>query len=223
MQNNNSDIFQGRAINTNEQQNNNFFLTEEITPINPALTDNARRLNDYDFNLLREGAYKDISDDLFKLEYKISRIEEDIKNIDAQILSAKEINDFILAEDLQNRKNALEEDYNTLVEFYNEKSISAKISDIFLNKIKNNFHNLYRNFTMIAEAFLLKLPKPFASVVELKKSLNKLENINKSVDELMSLNIPYGENINKYEQLSKYIIKANSIQNEIFQYIKKGS
>jgi hypothetical protein len=56
--------------------------------------------------------------------------------------------------------------------------------------------------------------------VRFDESLTKLENINKSVDELMSMNIPYGENINKYEQLSRYIIKANSIQSDISRLIK---
>ena len=64
------------------------------------------------------------------------------------------------------------------------------------------------------------MPKKFASAVELKKSLSRLESINKNVDELISMNIPYGENIDKYEQLSKYIIRANSIQNNISKMIK---
>ena len=65
------------------------------------------------------------------------------------------------------------------------------------------------------------MPKNFKTVLELKNSLVTLQSINKSVDELMTLNIPYGEQIDKYEQLSKYIIKANSIQAEISQNIKK--
>ena len=221
MQKNNSDIFEGKK--TNPVENSNFFLSEEITPVKPALLENGRRLNDYDFNLLKEDAYKDVSDDLFKLEYKISKTEEEIRAIEAQIQAANDINDYNLAGDLTGRKILLEEDYRTLVEIYNEKSLSAKISDIFGNKLKTGFNSFCKNISDASEAFLLKLPKPFASVVELKKSLNKLENINKSVDELMSLNIPYGENIDKYEQPSKYIIKANSIQNEISKYMKRGS
>jgi viroplasmin and RNaseH domain-containing protein len=44
--------------------------------------------------------------------------------------------------------------------------------------------------------------------------------INRSVDELMSMNVSHFENINKYEQLSKYIIRANSIQAEINHYLR---
>lgn len=226
MKKNDTDTFEG--VTQNIFQNNNFFLSED-TPEMPfskqIITEPARRLNDYDFNLLREDAYKDVSDDLFKLEYKIARTEEEIKTFEAQIEAAKEIGDYNLVIDLSTRKNILEEDHEALVAIYNNKSLSAKITDkllsFFGSKANNDFKALQTKATNIADNILSKLPKQLSSVIELKRSLAKLENLNKSVDELVSLNIPYGENINKYEQLSKYIIKANSIQAEISKYLKK--
>lgn len=224
MKKNESDTFEG--IKQNPLKNDNFFLMEEspnISSTKVITSEPAKRLNDYDFNLLREDAYKDVSDDLFKLEYKISRTEDEIKNFDSQIQAAQEIGDYALVNDLLNRRAALEEDYEALVAIYNDKSFSARISDKILNilgsKFKNNFKNFQYKFSSISEVVLSKMPKQFSSIIELKKSLAKLENLNKSVDDLMSLNIPYGENINKYEQLSKYIIKANSIQAEISRYM----
>ena len=162
---------------------------------------------------------------MFKLEYKIARTEEEIKSFDAQIQAAREIGDYGLIIDLSNRKTTLEEDYEALVAIYNEKSLSARISDkllsFFGSKLRNDFKTLQAKASSITEGLISKMPKQFSSVIELKKSLAKLENLNKSVDELVSLNIPYGENINKYEQLSKYIIKANSIQAEISKHLKK--
>ena len=61
----------------------------------------------------------------------------------------------------------------------------------------------------------------FASVQELKQSLNKLENINKSVDELMTLQTPYVEAGEKQDQLSKYITRANTIQAKISRLLKQ--
>ena len=224
MKKNESDTFEG--IKQKPLINDNFFLMEEspnISSTKVLTSEPAKRLNDYDFNLLREDAYKDVSDDLFKLEYKISRTEDEIKNFDSQIQAAQEIGDYALVNDLLNRKASLEEDYEALVAIYNDKSFSARISDKILNilgsKFKNNFKNFQYKFSSISEVVLSKMPKQFSSIIELKKSLAKLENLNKSVDDLMSLNIPYGENINKYEQLSKYIIKANSIQAEISRYM----
>ena len=126
---------------------------------------------------------------------------------------------------LSAKRTLLEEDKEALIAIYNDKSFSAKISDKILNvfggKIRSNIETFQSRLSSFSESFLSKLPKQFSSIIELKKTLAKLENLNKSVDELVSLNIPYGENINKYEQLSKYIIKANSIQAEISRYIKK--
>ena len=225
MKRNNNDIFEG--VKKSNYSNENFFLSDD-SPIFQAqqslASEPAKRLNDYDFNLLREDAYKDVSDDLFKLEYKISKTEEEIKSFEGQIQSAKEIGDDFLIQDLISRKQILEEDYETLVAIYNDKSISAKISDKILSicgsKFKNDLKIFKSKVSNITEIVLSKLPSNFSSIIELKKSLAKLENLNKSVDELISLNIPYGENINKYEQLSKYIIKANSIQADISRYIK---
>ena len=65
-----------------------------------------------------------------------------------------------------------------------------------------------------------KLPRKIASVFAIRNSLSKLANINKSVDDLMRYKYPYGEAATRYEQLSKYIAKANSIQSEIYKFIK---
>ena len=233
MQNNHSDRFEQtkqspfeRNLNTNQQNSEtNFFLNDSgVTSLRFFKQEQGKRLNDYDFNLLKEDAYKDIDDDLFKLEYKISRLEEEIKLTDAQIQAARDISDYNLINELVLRKQTLSETLNDLINTYNEKSISARISDgissLFGHKLKNKFSKFKSELNNITEIVLAKLPKQFTSVVKLKKSLAKLENINRSVDELMSFNAPYGENSNKYEQLSKYIVKANSIQSEISQHMK---
>lgn len=222
MNNNNHDRFEVSNNRLNLEDNeNNFFLSESIAkPSFQDITEPARRLNDYDFNLLKEDAYKDVTDDLFKLEYKINRVEEDIKSLDLQIQAAKDIQDYELAGELSGRQIIMKEDYEALVSMYKEKSISARLTNVFGDKLKPKLSGIQKNIADFSEKLIEKLPKRFSSVLELKKSLHKLENINRSVDELISMNIPYGENIDKYEQLSKYIIKANSIQNEISRFIK---
>lgn len=222
MNNNNRDRFE---VSNNklsfEENENNFFLSENVAkPSFQEITEPARRLNDYDFNLLREDAYKDVTDDLFKLEYKIARVEEEIQALNSQIQVANDIQDYELAGELSGRLLIMKEDYEALVAMYKEKSISARLTNVFGEKLKPTLTGIQKNIVDFSEKLLSKLPKRFSSVLELKKSLSKLENINRSVDELISMNIPYGENIDKYEQLSKYIIKANSIQNELSRFIK---
>ncbi len=227
MDKNKTDIFEINSQNpfeTTQESNDNFFLFNEPIHEKTFRPEPSRRLNDYDSNLLKEGAYKDISDDLFKLEYKISKIEDELKEIDSQIQAANDIHDYNTSGELSGRKLLLEEELRELVEIYNDKSISARISDgisnVFGGKLKNNLSKFHKTLSLISESILNRLPKRFSTIFELKKSLAKLENINKSVDELMSMNIPYGETYDKYERLSKYIIKANAIQSNISGHIK---
>ena len=212
------------------QDSSNFFLSNDVPNLKlskRAGVESSRRLNDYDFNLLKEDAYKDVTDDVFKLEYKISRTEDEIKNLNLQIQAAMDIKDYNFVNELVERKKVLEEDLEALIALYNDKSLSARLTDgitnLFGSKFKNKFEGMKDKLSSFTEAVMLKLPGQFSSIVELKRSLNKLEVINKSVDELMAMNLPYGENINKYDQLSKFIIKANSIQSEINHYIRGKS
>lgn len=183
-----------------------------------------RRLNDYDANILKDDAYKNISDEAFKLEYKISKLEDLIKDLDNQIQTAREIKDFDLLETLFNRKKVCQEDLKALLEIYNATSLSAKISggltSILPRKLKDHFNAIKKTTDAVAERLVQIMPQKFSTSIELKKSLLKLENINKSVDELMTLQTPYGEAQDKYEQLSKYIVKANNIQAEISKHLR---
>lgn len=228
MDGNKNDIFELNKTKTQKLENKsgkNFFENSSAPSgfvSNMEIPENFRRLNDYDFNLLKEDAYKDVDDDIFKLEYKISKAEEEINNLEFQLQSAKDIDDVNLVYDVEKRLKVAKEDYEALIAIYNNKSFSGKITDAVKTKIDTKFSGIKNNILNISEKIVEKLPSPFSKIFELRKSLAKLENINKSVDELMRLNIPYGENINKYEQLSRYIIKANSIQSEISNYIKKS-
>lgn len=203
------------------EHSGNFFLDGEVNIFPP---EPSRRLNDYDSNLLEQDAYKEVSDELFKIEYKIAKIEEELKEIDIRIQSARDIYNYDQIDILSGRKQQLKEERETLLKMYNEMSIPAKISEGILNMFGERFRNRLECFgkavNSISEVLVSKLPKKLSSVVELKKSLSRLESINKNVDELIGLNIPYGENHDKYEQLSKYIIRANSIQNNISKMIK---
>lgn len=227
MDRNRTDIFESTVQNSYKKEINidNFFLMDEspLLENQKSTFDNTRRLNDYDFNLLKEDAYKDISDDLFKLEYKISKLELSLKDIESQIQAARDIQDYDLIDELVIRMIALKTEYNELIEIYNEKSISTRISggimSLFGEKFQKKINSFKSHFSGISDLIISKMPKRFSSVLELKKTLNKLENINKSVNELMTMNSPYGENSDKYAQLSKYIIKANAIQGEISKYI----
>ena len=217
--NNNENPFGGKF-----QDEDNFFLQPEDIHSFAKQTEPQRRLNDYDYNILKEDAYKDVTDEIFKLEYKISKTEDELKDIDNQIRMAKDVRDFNKVEQLFYRKKQLQEDLDGLIEIYNDTSLSAKISGGITNllspKVKEQFGEIRKLFGIFSDAIIAKLPKKFSSVLELRKSLAKLENINKSVDELMTMQTPYGEASDKYVKLSKYITRANTIQAEIAKTLR---
>lgn len=221
-----SDIFEG--IRQGSLSSDNFFVAGEFS-INKThsakLSEPSRRLNDYDFKLLEEDAYKDVGNELFKLEYKMHKLEKDIAEINSQIASALEIRDFNLTQNLINFKKNLENEYELISQTYSEKSLSGKITDKISNllgyKLKKYFAVINNKMRIFVSFISNIMPQNITTFFSLKNSINKLECLNDSVDKLVSSNVPYGENVNKYEQLSKYIIKANSIQAEISKQIKK--
>ena len=227
MNNNETDIFEATKKSLNPQSDNNFFLTDENMNMsdNKPVTETLRHINDYDFNIIKDGAYKDISNDSLKMEYKISETENEIKDILSQLNVAKEMNDTDNINLLQEELDSLNNYKQSLLAMYNDKTISAKISDfisgVFEKTVGITYNGIKQSFDNTYETILSKLPNKYSSLIQIKKSLSVLENINKSVDELMSMTIPHGENVDKYQQLSRYIIKAHSVQSEISNILKK--
>lgn len=213
-------------INNNNQQktliqsSNNFFLQENSNANDFVYSEPSKRLNNFDADILRDDAYKKIDDEVFKLEYKISKTEENIKKIKDEIVAAKDICDYELAGTLSGRKLLLETELEELTNLYNSKSIAAKISDGFTSKLKNRTDVVKNGFLNIGRKIFSLLPKRFSSFIEIKHSLKTLETINESVDELMSMQVPYGEAAYRYNRLSKYITRANALQSHISKQIK---
>ncbi len=206
-----------------ENDDDNFFINSSVSSVQNLFgyhSEPLRHINDYDSNILKDDAYKEVSDEVLKLEYKISKIEEELSGIDTQIQSAQDINDYVLANSLTARKHQLEDDLKDLIKIYKEASISARISGGFSSGIKSKIDAVKNISSNLLDNFISKLPGKMSAFVVIKNSLNKLENINKSVDELMSCSYPYGEAGEKYNQLSKYIARANSIHAEISKFIK---
>lgn len=216
-----------KFISTTKNMFNQNYLSEEETNFfvqgeNPQKrklmqTEPIKHLNDYDGNILQESSYKEVQDDVFKLEYKISKIEEELKEINTQIQTANEICDYYTAEFLQTRKAALENDLKNLMDLYRETCLSAKISGSLTSRMKENFISTGKLLEKFCGFFISKIPGKLSSIFKIRESLSKLENINKSVDELMKSRYPYGEAGEKYEQLSKYIARANTIQADIYK------
>ena len=218
-----------KFISTNKNDNMNLFADEDKTNfflqadggiIHMSQPEPIRHLNDYDSNILQEGAYREVSDEVLKLEYKISKAEKEINELAKQIQLATDIEDKELVTHLNIKKLQWEKDLKILTEEYKNISISAKISSGFTSKIKDKIDNTKKMIGFWGEILLSKFSGKWSSFLEIRDSLSTLESINKSVDELIAVQFPYGEAGDKYEKLSKYIARANSIQSEISKFMK---
>ena len=209
-----------RYQNLKDDENNFFMQNDTVHFAKLPQTEPSRHINDYDFNILQEDDYKDVSDEVFKLEYKISKIENELKDINKQILMFEEIHDYFEVEQLNKRKTQLQSELSDLTDVYNEASLSAKISGSLTSKIRDKFASAGESILKMVLFLLSKIPGKISSILTIKRSLETLENINKSVDVLMKSRYPYGEAGEKYDQLSRYIARANSIQSEIYGFMK---
>ena len=73
----------------------------------------------------------------------------------------------------------------------------------------------------ISRKILAKLSKKFNSIMLLGDSLEMLSGINKSVDELIEMKVPYGEHLENYQKLTNYLYKANKIHSQILKSMNK--
>ena len=178
-----------------------------------------RHLNGYDYNILQDDAYKNLKNELLKLEFHITKIEKDLESIDEQILIASEMKDYQTLDWLNQRRRTKINELEQASALYNQAGLSAKLSDGITNIVSPNFKKM-KFLSKFWERIKQKLPLPYQKFFQLKKNLKKLEAIHKNVDELMTLGSPLNEGEERYEQISKYIAKANNIQSQLYKNIR---
>lgn len=182
------------------------------------------RLNNFDSTILEERAYLQMDNESLKFEYQISNLEESLKVLTAEIFAAIDLCDIDRANRLSDKKEKLEEELDSLVKKYNELGFPSKITGLFGTAFKNknygkkNFREKINYF--IGKYIFSKLSKRMNFTFNLKYSLKQLSNINRSVDELISLQAPFGDSFDRYEKLTSYISRANEIHGEILDNLK---
>jgi len=200
---------------------------KEITLQNSSQTQPINRLNALDSTLLENNAYKDIDNEDFKTEYKIEKLENELKIIDKQIKTAKSLNDQTKIDMLTMKKHSIENELSNLHSTYTGGDVSRKLSNgitTIMSPRKNLGENIIdKTAEFISDKILSKISKRFNSGQDLKLAVNKLETINRNVNELVSLQAPYGEAEEKYDQLTKYLTKANTIQYQVSRELSKDN
>lgn len=215
----NNNIFINSSANRSDD---NFFVSNQHDFDQSKKQNNlssGSRLNDFDSNILENNAYQEMPDEMFKIEHKMALLEATLAKQNNEIEVLESLGAEIQISDLKERKRKVERELVELNKEYSSFGLSSKISGSIasamnLNSGKNvgNFSKL-KNF--VSKKILAKISKKFDRNQLMREALGNLENINTSVDELIKLQVPYGETITRYEKLTAYLNKANVIHSQI--------
>lgn len=196
------------------EENKNFF-TEYHTP---------HRLNGYDNTIMKQKAYMELDDSTVKIGYQIEEKENVLKNLREKIEVASRVENLQNVLDLKMQEKQLENEIKELKEQITDKNTLPKITSAFSNRKKTSKTPVLRQFRrFFYKNVLAKVSKKFNEVVAISDSLERLTNINKNVDDLIDMKVPYGEMSENYERLTAYLCHANRIHAEINKNIRKIS
>lgn len=207
------------------QVEGNFFATIPKTTPKEQAPSNSNRLNDYDSNIMENTAYREVDDEMLKIEYRINILEELLSKIKKEIEDMADFGNVSVLNQLITRKIAIEKELAELNKKYSELGLGAKISGQIASVVnftsKKKSTPLSKTKTFLFKKVLGKLSKKFKYSQNIKEALEKLSNINSNVDELITMQVPYGETINRYEKLTAYLSKANLLHSQISQNFNK--
>lgn len=225
------DVRFGKIVSTNKNifvtpsasaTDGNFFSSNQDSNKenqNKEASSSGLRLNDYDSNILENNAYQDIDDEMFKMEHKIDILESTLEKLDSEIETLENLNYDIQVPALKKRKQKIEQELEEIKKKYSQLGFSAKISGqiasvvSFTSNKKNNVFSATGKF--LSKNVLAKISKKFGCSQNIKEALNSLSDINLSVDELIKLQAPHGEVLDRYDKLTAYLNNANVIHSRI--------
>ena len=199
------------------------FNPQEVKPTqNTTATNPIKRLNGYDSAILNKTKYDEAETEDLSLEYRIKEKESIIKDLDSKIKVADNYGTQNEALGLKAKKQRITEELNTLrkQQMYGGRVLGEK-SQAYHESFKQKMPIIYKIQSFISRQVLAKVSKKVNSVVTLSDSLEQLSEISKSVDDLVDMNVPYGEKVQNYEKLTEYLNQANMIHSKISKSLGK--
>ncbi len=202
----------------------NFFvssLNNDCKEDKPVQVQNGIRINDYDSKILEDNAYQEMTDEIFKIEHKMGVLEGSLSKINDEIITLEGLGYDIQVHELRGRKQKIEQELLQLNEKYSNLCLSTKISGKISSVIgftsgnKGNFlENIKKN---LSKKILAKVSRKVNYAQKMRDALESLSKINSSIDELIQMQVPYGETSDRYQKLTACLNKANSIQAQIIK------
>lgn len=228
----NSDKFKDNnffALSLKQNKDENIFASASNLESSLAQVENpitsAVRMNDYDSKILENNAYQDIPDEMLRIEHKISVLEKTFSKINSDTEAMSSYAQHSQVKENLARKEAIEAELKALKKRYSElgfsANISGKIASVvnFTSSTKNTVFSKTKDF--LAKKFFFKVSKKSNYCHEMKDALAKLSSINSNVDELITLQVPYGETVDRYDKLTAYLNRANVIHSQISKNLKE--
>lgn len=199
---------------------------EKPAPVtNPKV--HSKRLNGYDCAILNqtnfEGNPQETED--VSIEYRIKDKESQVKDLDARIKVADDYGTQNEALTLKAKRQRLLQELDTLrkQQMYGGRVLGEKNKQVYHETFKKRMPVIYKIQAFISRQILARLSKKINSVVTLSDSLEQLSQISRSVDELVDMNVPYGEKVENYEKLTEYLNQANMIHSKISKSLGRNS
>lgn len=178
-----------------------------------------KRLNSLDSTMLEDVAYTVLDDESLKLEKKIEDVENVIKELTEKLIVAEALEDDSATKMILQRQDALRREYDNLVVSYKKQNPDINFFSIFSKiygfpqKMKEKLKKRFRVY--IRTSILFKHITPLVRSLVVRDTIGKLNKINKSVDELVNMKVPFGEQEQRYEMLINHLSRAGALHSKI--------
>ncbi len=182
-----------------------------------------QRINDYDSSILDNRSYLDMDDETAKLEFQITEKEKNLAYLREKIKGSEQIAKVNEVLELKIKEKSMEKELAELRREYSKRSVSSKVKGAVKNnsQTQKNFVIVDKIGKFISRKVLPKISKKFEDITKLSNSLDTLQSINKNIDELIDMKVPFGEQTQNYEKLTAYLSRANKIHSQISKSMKK--
>lgn len=191
-------------------------FTQNLNPEKPH-----KRLNGYDSTILNKANFDQVQEPDLSMDFRIKEKESILKELDEKIKLSDNYGNQGESLSLKAKRQRINQELNTLKKQQIFGSQSLTNDKFSRETLKNRLPILYKINNFVSRHILSKVSKKINSVVALSDSLEQLSDISKSVDELVGMNIPYGEKVQNYEKLTTYLSQANAIHSKISKTLRK--
>lgn len=184
----------------------------------------AKRLNAIDSDMLEENAYKALDNEDLKLEKRIENIEASLKSVNEKLIVAETIQDEAAIKELSKQKKLLSRNLESLQLEYKSQNLDTKMTSVmaqilrFPEYAKEKINKFLRN--LFRRSKLIRRYTPIVRAIMVRDTLGRLDKINKSVDELVKMKVPFGEQEERYETLVNHLSRAGALHSQILRELK---